>query len=317
METALHAQLARCLTVAIHHLTHDLQTCSPLLAEKFDAWIRRLAGESPRESYFMHPEAFPMLLFPIWLETSLCQEVDWAFQQDVISSSVSAYYFIRMIDNVMDVPNSQEVRLLPLLSFLHTECVRPYFRYFDYQHPFWQLRNKIWTECAEATVIDAESLAFDRTLFQATAAKKVHASKIPLAAVCLHHGCPEIPEAWQRLHDLMSCWHQMGNDTFDWQRDLACQTPTYFLSEAQRRLQPGESVLRWVAREGLAWAIDLENQWMAAMQSIARQLGNTDLLTYLAARDRDLHHKALAAREGFKSLEPLLALGEGHAVKHS
>lgn len=317
METDVHAQLARCLTTAIHHLTQHLQAFSPFLAEKFDEWIRRLSGKAPRESYFMHPEAFPMMLFPIWLDTSLRQEVDWAFHQDVIYSSVSAYYFIRMIDNVMDLPNSQEVRLLPLLSFLHTECLRAYFRYFDYQHPFWQALNKIWTECAESTVIDAESPEFDLTLFQATAAKKVHASKIPMAAVCLKHGFPDIPEAWKRLHDLMSCWHQMFNDTFDWQRDLECHTPTYFLSEAQRRVQNGESVLRWVAREGFAWAINLENQWMAEMQSIARQIGNSDLLTYLATRDRDLHQKALSALEGFKSLETLLVLGEGHALKHS
>lgn len=309
METDVQTRLAEFLSSAVNNLTGHLAEFSPFLAEKFHEWTAALSGKMPREYYFMHPEAFPMMLFPLWLDTSLHQDIDWEFHQDVVYSSVSAYYFFRMIDNVMDLQNPQEIKLLPLLSFLHTECLQAYFRYFDYQHPFWHTFNKIWTECAESTVADAESPEFDLRLFQETAAKKVHASKIPMAAVCLKYGLSDIPEEWKRLHDLMSCWHQMLNDTLDWQRDLESQTQTYFLSEAQRQVSDGEPVLGWVAREGFAWAMDLENQWMQEMSAIARQIGNSELLTYLDKRDRDLHQKALSALEGFQALEKLLALG--------
>ncbi len=309
METNIHTRLAEFLTSAVNNLTQHLTERSPFLAEKLHDWTGVLSGKMPREYYFMHPEAFPMMLFPLWLDASLDQDIDWEFHQDVVYSSVNAYYFFRMIDNVMDLKNPREIKLLPLLSFLHTECLQAYFRYFDYQHPFWLMFNKIWTECAESTVADAESPEFDLGLFQETAAKKVHASKIPMAAVCLRRGLRDIPGEWKRLHDLMSRWHQMFNDTFDWQRDLESHARTFFLSEAHRRVGNGEPVFRWVAREGLAWAMDLESQWMQEMNEIARRIESSELLTYLNKRDRDLTQKARSAHEGFQALEKLFALG--------
>ena len=61
-----------------------------------------LAGGAEPEAYFLHPEAFPMVLLPWWLESTIHEPPARGFQRDIVYSSVSGYYFVRMIDDLMD-----------------------------------------------------------------------------------------------------------------------------------------------------------------------------------------------------------------------
>src|SRR6187399_834062 len=87
---------------AIRRSQTRLRSNAPTLAAHARSWQRELTGGAAPEAYFLHPEAFPLVLLPWWLESTIHEPRSAGFQRDVVYSSVSGYYFVRMIDDLMD-----------------------------------------------------------------------------------------------------------------------------------------------------------------------------------------------------------------------
>lgn len=279
------AAISRLITDSVERLLAEMHSAAPHMAERVEAWMRELAGSQQPASYFQHPLAYPIFLLPYWLEKSIRPALDDAFQGDLIYSSMNIYYFIRLMDNIMDGEGATEKQLLPAQGFFHTQWQRSYQQYFAYEHPFWLYFQQTWFEAGDITLRDGLLREIDFDAFVNISGKKVFASRIPCAAVCYRYERLDVLEMWRPLYERLERWHQMYNDVFGWLGDLQNHTPTYFLSEAQRRKQPNESVAGWVAREGFAWAADLLKTWLAELRTIAATLNSPDVEAYLDFRE--------------------------------
>ncbi len=97
-------------------------------------WMRSLSTAEPAD-YFTHPEAFPMLLLPWWMEESISGSADPAFQSEIAYSSVCGYYFVRLLDDLMDGDNPPPAPVLPAMIVLHTEFQQTYGRSLSGRRP--------------------------------------------------------------------------------------------------------------------------------------------------------------------------------------
>jgi len=296
----------RHIEASMDRIRQDLSTAMPLTAAPIDAWMRDLAGDLPPAAYFTHPHAFPMLLLPWWLAQTLAPAPDAPFQSDVIYSTMNGYYYIRMIDNLMDGHATGELPLLPALGFFHTRFAQPYYPYFPAAHPFWPAFEAIWFQSADQTIQDGLFETIDLAQFMQISGHKVGAGKIPLAAVCHYYQRPDLLAPWTALFELLGCWHQMFNDLFGWQKDLNNQTRTFFLSEAQRRKQPDEPVITWVMREGIGWGVELLQSWLEQLREQADLLGSPALSDYLAQRSQALSAQHATIAQDLQQMAALL-----------
>ena len=253
------------IETAIRRLLGEMHQEGPYMAQQAESWMHHLADTAHPADYFKHPLAYPLLLLPWWMEQTIHPQPDLEFQANLIYSSINGYYFIRMIDNVMDGHGATEQKLLPMLGFFHTRFHMAYQTYFGSDHPFWPLFASIGAKSAESALRDAALTDINLKEFTAISGRKVCGGKIPLAAVAYHYDCPHLYQTWQHFHDRLGCWHQMYNDLFGWLKDLKHQTPSYFLSEGRRRKPPEQSVAAWVIHEGFAWGIDLLETWLGEL----------------------------------------------------
>ena len=181
---------------AIRRSQRRLRGEAPRLAGHTLGWMRRLAGGAEPESYFLHPEAFPMLLLPWWLEATVRTAPAPAFQRDVVYSTVNGYYFVRMIDDVMDGERSPGAAVLPALTFFHAEFEQTYYRYFPHGHPFWEACHAATLASAEMASRDVGLTDIDRTRFIEISARKIAGARVPVAAVCHRYGRADLIEPW-------------------------------------------------------------------------------------------------------------------------
>jgi hypothetical protein len=270
---------------SVERLLAEMCRTAPFMAEQTERWICDLAGSTQPAQYFQHPLAYPIFLLPYWLEKTIQPAVDETFQNDLIYSSMNIYYFIRLMDNIMDNRSETEIHLLPAQGFFHTQWQTTYQRYFAYEHPFWEYFQRVWFQASEITLTDGLLKDIDFDSFVNVSGRKVYAARIPCAAVCHRYNKLDTLEMWNPLYERLERWHQMYNDVFGWLGDFQNQTPTYFLSEAQRRKRPDEAIPAWVAREGFAWARDLLRTWLAELQAIAAPLNSPELVNYLRFRE--------------------------------
>ena len=290
-------QLSGIIDAAMARIQSELERAAPFMAVQVANWMQGLGQASP-QAYFKHPLCFPMLLFPWWLESSLAPSPDAALQTDLVCSTISGYYYVRLIDNLMDGHATVELGLLPALSFFHTRFQMAYQRYFDHSHPYWALFQEMWFRSAEVTMKDASLADLDREQFEQLAAKKTCAALIPVAAVCYRYKRPDLIAPWSQFLDLFGRWHQMWNDLFTWLRDVRNQTRTYFLSEAERRKRPEEMVTEWVNREGLDWGCQVLEAWMRELVAASKEMGSEELVAYLDSRSAMLQQqRARLARD--------------------
>ena len=302
------SQLRDIITTAVSRIDAEMAQEAPFMAQHASDWMRALSGSLQPAGYFLHPLAFPMLLLPWWAEKTCHPTPDLAFQSDLAYSTVNGYYYIRLIDNVMDGDVAVDLTLLPALNFFHTQFQAPYQRYFSAAHPFWNDFRRIWFRSGEAAMQDASLTEVDETLFVQIAAQKVCAARIPVAAVCYHHQRLDLIEPWFHVVDLLGCWHQMMNDVFDWHKDMEHQSQTYFLSEAGRRKASGEAVTAWVVKEGFAWGSQTLHTWMAELKEMAQHLQSPDLSAYLEERDRLFSEREAQGRAGLQNLTQFLTV---------
>jgi len=270
--------------------------------------MQGLSTDAPPERYFTHPQAFPMLLLPWWLELSIRGSVARAFQREVVYSTVCGYYFVRMIDDAMDAAAPPPAEVLPALIVLHAEFQLAYQRHFPFGHPFWEALISASYEAAEMASVDARARPIDRTEFLRVSARKIAGAKVPIAAVCHHYRKPGMIEPWTAMVEALGRWHQMRNDIFDWRRDLERGTATYFLSEASRRGVPQGSVTEWVMADGLEWGMAELDVWMEDLLTAARSLDSVALSAYLERRRQTLENDRRVLNATFASLRRLASL---------
>jgi hypothetical protein len=304
------AQLSLLISTALVRLQSEMAQTAPVMAQHVTHWMEHLAGSTSPEHYFKHPQAFPSLLLPWWLEKSLRETPDPDFQADLVYSTINGYYAIRLTDNLMDGHATVEYQLLPALNFFQTQFQAAYQPYFAAGHPFWDFFRATWFHSAEVTLQDALLTEMDAVQFEQIAAQKTSAAKIPLAAVCYCYGRADLLEPWSRLVGLLGCWHQFLNDLFGWYRDDERGATTYFLSEAERRRRPDEPVLGWVAREGFDWGIAEAQGWMSALQALAQELGSPELVAYLETREEMLREQQKEATVGLRALARIVMAGQ-------
>jgi len=305
------AQLVDIVSTAVTRLQTDLKESAPVLGQQTSQWMQHLAGpaRSPAD-YFMHPLAFPSLLLPWWAEQHLRETPNLALQANLVYSTLSGYYYIRLIDNLMDGEATAETALLPALALFHTQFQTTYRPYFAPGHPFWNLFEQTWFHTAEVTFKDTRLTDITAPQFEQIAAQKTCAAKIPVAAICYIYQQPHQLEPWAKFIDRFGCWHQFFNDLFDWHKDLSRQTTTYFLSEARRRKKADEPVAGWVAREGFAWGITRLQNWMSALKKEAQTLSNPDLQTYLDTRQALLLKQQADVSQALPALAKIAALAK-------
>lgn len=291
---------------AIQRTLDEMEQDGPFMAQQAASWFRQLAGTERPADYFFHPLAFPMLLLPWWFEQALCDAPDVDFQADLIYSSISGYYFIRMIDNVMDGHGEAERKQMPMLGVFHAQFHAVYQRYFDCKHPFWTHFHQISVQSAESALRDAALSDIDSKLFATIAGRKVIGGKIPLAAVAYRHQRPDLFQEWQPLYDLLGRWHQMYNDLFGWIKDLQNETPTYFLCEGRRRKSSTQSIAAWVVHEGFDWGMSYLESELEELLARAEQLHSRELVDYLQTRRQLMATQATQVTRAFQTLEPLL-----------
>lgn len=291
---------------AIARLETELGQHAPYLARAVAAWVRTLA-QSPDhpEYYFNRPLGFPTTLLPWWLEKTFHPTPERTFQAEVLYSTINGYYFIRLIDNVMDGQAAGDRALLPALGFFHAKFQAVYHHHFAPEHPLWQVFNRYWFGSADMAAHDAEATDITLEHFQRISGLKVCAGKIPLAAVCYRYDKPELIEPWARFFDRYGQWHQMWNDLFDWSKDLRFETRTYFLAEAARRKQPAESVAQWVICEGFEWGATLLATWLTDLRALAVPLNSPDIDQYLTVREALLQQDLATLSADLRQLEKL------------
>ena len=302
MEIIYPPELLGLLTRALSRSRRRLKAGAPALSGQVRTWIQSLSPGSPPETYFTHPKAFPTLLLPWWLESHLRGTPSPAFHGDVVYSTVNGYYFVRMIDDLMDREPPPAAPLLPSLIFFHTEFQRTYQRHFPDGHPFWETFVGVSYASAEAASRDATLKTIDRAQFLEVSSRKIGGAKVPLAAICYRYDRPDLLEPWSRFVDLLGRWHQMLNDVLGWRRDLDEGRATYFLSEAASRMEPAGSISEWVISDGLPWGLDQLERWADELKATAEELASPPLLAYLEDR------RAMLASD-WRALQPdLIAL---------
>lgn len=288
---------------AVHLLSDRLGTHLPDSAAAIGEWMHTLsAGCGPR-AYFTHPQAFPTLALPHWAAASLRSAADPEFQLQLAYSSICGYYFIRMIDNLMDREATHEVTLLPALAFFHAEFQSVYQQCFELASPFWPLFRSAWYGTAEAAMLDARSKQITLETFEAVSARKVRAALIPVGAVFVRQGNYSPIASWSALTHQLGRWHQMENDLFDWYKDQRHGNRTYFLSAAEQQRDADETAMMWIVRTGFRETCDLLRGWIADTIRMAHALGSDALITYLHSRAAGFEQRAQVALAGLGGLQ--------------
>jgi hypothetical protein len=284
----LSSQVYGFVKAAVERIAAELSVTAPYLGTRVHDWMRKVSPSGHTIAFFDQPRIFPLLSLPWWLGRVTEAECDEAFHRDLVYSSVNGYYFIRLLDNVMDGHSRGDERLLPAAAFFHTEFVRIYEQYFPLGHPFWGLFRKEWMRTNEAAVRGAFTRTFNNEDFNAITVAKLAAAKIPLGATAFRVGRPDVLPRWLGFCERLARWFQMMDDLFDWHRDLQLGQQSYFLSEAQRRKRTGESVEAWVIRAGFNWGIEHLRCGLSELRTASHELGSDDLECFLIRRGERL-----------------------------
>jgi hypothetical protein len=290
---------------------HDrLARFAPRLAAETDTWTRALSPTGEARDYFVGGKS-NLLLLPLFLREACQREADRAFELDLAYSTLNAYYFVRLIDDVVDGSPSARSPLLPLLGFFHSEFQSTYVRYFPPDSVFGEFFHCTWVTMAEATVEQTRLLDLSKHDFIRLSAAKSGGVKIPLAAVCERYGRPDLLQRWCTFFDEFAAWGQMLDDVFDWLQDYTQAVPTYFLSEARRRKRHDESVASWILREGIEWGYAHAARQMGTLRNIATELESENLVRYINHRQTEVAQLWETLRPQLPALARLALAFEG------
>ncbi len=293
---------------AFARLGSMLAAGAPTLGSHFADWQSELAGGAAPTAYYTHPDAFPLLLLPWWLDGTLHDEPDRELLDEVTYSSICGYFVVRLIDDLMDGDRAVPAGLLPAIIVLHTEFIATYLAQFRSDDPFWEVLEGTSMMSSEVAGRDAGLADIDRATFLETSARKVAGAVIPIAAVAHHAGRPDLVEPWSALVDRLGAWHQMRNDILDWRRDLERGRATFFLSEARRAVADADdptSISAWVLDGGIEQGIGELEEAMTPLLDEAGRLGSDDLVSYLELRRSRLAADWQAMRPSLEAIRRL------------
>jgi hypothetical protein len=295
---------------AIERMRNRLSRFAPGLAKEADIWTRELSRTGKARDYFNGGRSI-LLLLPRFLR-EVCQRApDRAFESDLAYSTINAYYFVRLIDDVVDGSPAARPHLLPLLGFLHAEFQSTYARYFQPDNAFWERFHFTWVKMADSIAEQARLSSLTSNDFLRISAGKSSGIRIPLAAVCEFYSRPDLLESWCVFFDAFAIWSQMLDDMLDWVRDYSQASTTWFLSEARRRKRRDEPVSAWILREGIEWGFAHAASQLRALRDIAAELKNENLIRYLDYREAQVAQLWEALHPQLPALARLALVLEG------
>jgi hypothetical protein len=286
---------------AFRRFDANLQAALPRSTPKLRELLRRVPTQP---EHIFNARSFPIVVLPYWLSPISERVVDGEFQTDVIYSSISGYYSIRLCDNIADNDCSPELRkLAPCTLYFDSEAIRPYRKHFPANHKFWSLLDKFLALQAEASAADSLLDDVDEETFASLSSMKFTGTKIPISAVRFRYqGTETVFERWLRLVDCLGNFAQFSNDFFDWQHDSIHGITTYVTSESRRRA-PEESIATWFFREGFDWGAEELKLRFENVKLLAEAIGNEAVLDWLIVRGRALDADIDKVRSGLELLK--------------
>jgi uncharacterized protein YheU (UPF0270 family) len=308
--------LAAQIDAVVDRIGADLGASSPSLANQVVRWIRRISPGGEPSAHFLDARMFPILELPDFVLESLAVAPDEAFHRSLIFSTVHGYFYIRLIDDIVDGDRDLELerKILPVAGYFLSEFQLGYQKYFSAEHEFWRAFRRLWTASAASSAEDAMQRSVGFAEFERVSSRKFSAASIPVAATCHHYGRADLVPAWLDLVDGLGRWSQMVDDILDWHQDRSLGRATYFLTEGERQTRREESLEEWILREGCDWGFDLLNEWMDRLQKSAVQLGSPGLMEYLAGRKAWAAEQHSTLRNGLAELARLAGI-LGHAMR--
>lgn len=296
------SQLLKFVDEACTRIETELSRRAPFLGKQTCDWMAHLSPTGKAAEYFLQPRSFPLLHLPWWAAKSFAADPDREFLADVFYSTVNGYYYIRLLDNLMDGHGTVELRILPATAFFHTEFQAAYQKYFEAAHPFWEVFRSAWFSGSEAVTCEVNLNHIDRADFERVTVAKLAGARIPLAAVAFRHGAGERLWRWEEFAMAMARWSQMEDDLFDWHNDLRHGKTSCFLTEAGR--QNGfESVDDWVISEGFQQGMKTLQRELSALLRLVPPLHSPDVVRYLESRQTMLQSQKLKIGRAFQVLE--------------
>lgn len=277
MEPDTRHVLEKALSRTLEDLRLEFPAATPLVLP----WLDQLSRGTGPIGRFLEPLMFPLFEPPFWVEEVSELDHDEDLQEDLAVSTLNGYYFLRLVDEVMDGHSSTEKTFLSVSAFFHTKFQSIYHRYFPPHHPFWTHFSSIWFSTNEATIAEKLSSSLAREDFFSISANKLAALKIPVIAACHRYGQGQKISSWIHFCDSLGQFFQMLDDVCDWRTDLIDGQPSFFLTEAECNRSREESTEAWVLRAGLPWAKRWLQKKMSALETSAGSLGSMRAERYL------------------------------------
>lgn len=287
----------------------ELSRRAPFLCEQVRDWMVKLSPTGEAPEYFLQPRSFPLLRLPWWAAKSFADEPDCEFLADVVYSTVNGYYYIRLLDNLMDGHGTVELKILPATAFFHTEFQGTYQRYFEAAHPFWEVFRSAWFSSSEAVTREVNLDRIHHEEFERVSVAKLAAARIPVAAVGFRHGAGEQLRCWEAFTLALARWSQMEDDLFDWHDDLRHGKTSYFLTEA-RHHKEFESVEAWVICEGFQQGMETLRRELTLLRRFVPSLHSPDVIRYLNLREAILESLKVGIGEAFQTLRDVASITE-------
>ncbi len=295
-------QLQKLVSDGCARIETELTRDAPFLGERVYGWMAHLSPTGNAPDYFLQPRMFPLLRLPLWAAKSFTAEPDGEFLADVIYSTINGYYYVRLLDNLMDGHGTIELNILPATAFFHTEFQATYQKYFDAAHPFWEVFRSAWFSASNAVTHEFNLDRIREAEFERITVAKLAGARIPLAAVGLRYGTDERMRCWEEFALALARWSQMEDDLFDWHHDLRHGKTSYFLSEANRCKGLG-TVDAWVIREGFQQGVETLQGELSALRDLVLRLDCPDVARYLDSRETILEGQKTRIGEAFQVLE--------------
>jgi hypothetical protein len=264
--------------------------------------MARLSPTGKPAEYFLQPRAFPLLQLPWWAAKSFTAEPDRKFLADLIYSTVNGYYYIRLLDNLMDDHGTIESAILPATAFFHTEFQAVYQQYFDSSHPFWEVFRSAWFATSEAVTRGVHLRCADKAAFEQVAVAKLAAARIPVVAVGLRHGMGQRLPRWEEFTLALARFSQMEDDLSDWYYDLHSGKTSYFLTQASRQTNL-ESIEAWMVCMGVQQEMENLQRELSNVRRLALCLDSSDVVRYLDGREIILRDQKLKIGQAFELIK--------------
>jgi hypothetical protein len=309
-------QLQKLVSDACARIQNELNCRAPFLGKQVRGWMAQLSTTGKAPDYFLQPRMFPLLRLPLWAAKSFTAEPDDQFLADVIYSTVNGYYYIRLLDNLMDGHGTIELKILPATAFFHTEFQATYQKYFEAAHPFWEVFRSAWFSASDAVTHEFSLDRIGEAEFERVTVSKLAGARIPLAAVGFRYGTGQTLQRWENFALALARWSQMEDDLFDWHDDLRHGKTSYFLTEANRR-KGFDTVDAWVIREGFQQGLETLQRELSALRDLARPLNSPAVARYLDLRVSMLEGQKTRIGEAFQVLEAVANATEQPAARAS